>query len=325
MSIKKRIVKFTVAVLGIALAATALAQEPPAGKVIRIVTINVPGGAADFASRLVAERLQSRLNRTVIVENRPGAGGNLATQYVMTQPPDGTTLLLTSNNHTLNSLIYTPRPYDAEADLTPVVFVAQGPSAIIVNDSNPAKNLSDLLAAAKANPKGLSFGTGGVGNPNHIAAELLKMEANLPLVHVPYKGSAPAVTDLLGGQIDMVFTTLPSVLQHMKSGRLRALAVSGERRWAGTPEIPTIGEAGVAGYKYNVWLGIFTPKGTPPATAAWLHENIVAVIRSPDARERMAAQGFEPGSQSMAQFAAFVRDDLALARRIVRASKLQAE
>lgn len=301
------------------------AQELPPGKVIRIVTINAPGGAADFASRLVAERLQQQLSRTVIVENRPGAAGNLATQYVVAQPADGTTLLLTSNNHTLNSLMYKPRPYDPETDLVPVIMVASGPSAIIVNATLPAKNLQEFLAYARSKPGGISFGTGGVGNPNHIAAELLKMESGAPLVHVPYKGSAPAITDLLGGQIDAVFTTLPSVIPHLKSRRLRAIAVSGSSRWAGTPEVPTVAESGVPGYKYDVWMAMFAPKGTPPATVKLLHDNIATMLASAEVREKMSAQGFEPGALSIAELAAFVRDDLGLAARIVRESKMQAE
>ena len=301
------------------------AQELLPGKVIRIVTINAPGGAADFASRLVAERLQQRLGRTVIVENRPGAAGNLATQYVLAQPPDGTTLLLTSNNHTLNSLIYKPRPYDPETDLVPVILVARGPSAIIVNATLPAKNLQELLAFAKSRPGGISFGTGGVGNPNHIAAELLKMETGAPLVHVPYKGSAPAITDLMGGQIEVVFTTLPSVIPHIKSGRLRAMAVSGASRWAGTPDVPTVAESGVPGYKYDVWMALFAPKGTPPPIVKLLHDNIAATLATDEVRDKMFAQGFEPGTLSLAELAAFVRDDLGLAARIVRESKMQAE
>ena len=301
------------------------AQELPPGKVIRIVTINAPGGAADFASRLVAERLQQQLSRTVIVENRPGAAGNLATQYVVAQPADGTTLLLTSNNHTLNSLMYKPRPYDPETDLVPVIMVASGPSAIIVNATLPAKNLQEFLAYARSKPGGISFGTGGVGNPNHIAAELLKMESGAPLVHVPYKGSAPAITDLLGGQIDAVFTTLPSVIPHLTSRRLRAIAVSGSSRWAGTPEVPTVAESGVPGYKYDVWMAMFAPKGTPPATVKLLHDNIATMLASAEVREKMSAQGFEPGALSIAELAAFVRDDLGLAARIVRESKMQAE
>ena len=301
------------------------AQELPPGKVIRIVTINAPGGAADFASRLVAERLQQQLSRTVIVENRPGAAGNLATQYVVAQPADGTTLLLTSNNHTLNSLMYKPRPYDPETDLVPVIMVASGPSAIIVNATLPAKNLQEFLAYARSKPGGISFGTGGVGNPNHIAAELLKMESGAPLVHVPYKGSAPAITDLLGGQIDAVFTTLPSVIPHLKSTRLRAIAVSGSSRWPGTPEVPTVAESGVPGYKYDVWMAMFAPKGTPPATVKLLHDNIATMLASAEVREKMSAQGFEPGALSIAELAAFVRDDLGLAARIVRESKMQAE
>ncbi len=310
---------------GIAIAHTVAAQVIPPDKTMRIVTINAPGGAADFASRLVAERLSQRLGRPVVVENKPGAAGNVATQYVMSQPPDGTTLLLTSNNHTLNSVLYNPKPYDALTDLVPVIYVAHGPSAIIVNASMPAKNLKELVALAKASPKSLSFGTGGIGNPNHIAAELLKIETGAPLVHVPYKGSVPAITDLMGGQIDMVFTTLPSVTSHLKSGRLRAIAVSSEKRWPGTPDVPTIAEAGVPGYKYDVWLAIFVPKGTPPAIVNYLHDNIAAAITSDEAREKSLAQGFEPGTMSVAEFAAFVRSDLELSTRIVKESKMQPE
>ena len=221
--------------------------------------------------------------------------------------------------------MYKPRPYDPETDLVPVILVARGPSAIIVNATLPAKNLQELLAFAKSKPGGISFGTGGVGNPNHIAAELLKMESGAPLVHVPYKGSAPAITDLLGGQIDVVFTTLPSVIPHIKSGRLRAMAVSGASRWAGTPEVPTVAESGVPGYKYDVWLALFAPKGTPPAIVKLLHDNIAATLATGEVREKMFAQGFEPGTLSLAEFAAFVRDDLGLAARIVRESKMQAE
>ena len=246
----------------IALSATAQAQVKDT-RPVRIVVITSPGGSADLLARLLAEKLGSATGRTFIVDNKVGAGGNVASEFVARSAPDGNTLLLTANNHNINPAIYPKPPYDPERDFAPVVEIGRGASVIAVHPSVPVNSLPELIALAKNKPNTLSYGSCGIGNPGHIQGELLKSLTNIDLVHIPYKGAGPAMADAVGGQIPIVFGSLASALPFMKTGKLKVLGVTSARRTPIAPEIPTSAEGGVTGYEYELWWGIFAPAGTP--------------------------------------------------------------
>jgi tripartite-type tricarboxylate transporter receptor subunit TctC len=320
--------KFLVAaILGTAAIATApiAAEEVAPGKQLRVIVGYAPGGGADMGARFVAKEWGDRLKRTVVVENKPGAGGNLAARSIQEQPADGSTLLLTSNNHTINPLIYKTKTYDAAKDFAPVILVARGPAVIVVKSDFPARTLKELIEYSKKNPNKLNYGSGGVGTPNHVAGESLKSTTGIDMGHVPYKGSSPAITDLVGGRIDVVLTSPPAAAAFMSSGQLRAIAVTSTVRWPGMPDVPTVAESGYPDYSFYAWLGLFAPKGTPAAVVDQINSDVSAALNTPEAREKFMAQGYEVGGQSAADFAKFIDDDIVLATRTVREAKIQAE
>jgi tripartite-type tricarboxylate transporter receptor subunit TctC len=270
------------------------AQSYP-GKPIRLVITYPPGGNTDLVGRALAQKLSELLGQQVVVDNRGGAGGVLGTMITAQAAPDGYTIMLgTSAGMVINPLLSSKLTYDPVRDFAPVSMVVIVPQLLVINPQLPVKNVRELIALAKAKPGYLSAGSSGVGTPNHLGTELLKWLAGVNIVHVPYKGGSPAITDLIGGQIHMAFSSVPAVLPHVKAGRLVALGVGSAKRSPALPNVPTIAEAGVPGYEYTTWYGIFAPVRTPHPLITQLNAAIVKVLNSPEINERFVSQGGDP-------------------------------
>ena len=309
---------------GLAPEARAQADTYPS-RVVRIVSPFPPAGAADLLSRALAEEIGPALGQNVIVENRAGAGGRVGTESVVRAPPDGYTLLMASQaTNAINPALYN-LTFDPAKDLVPVAPVASVAHVLVVNPSVPAKTLQELLALARAEPGKLTFGSAGIGGATHLAMELLKSIAKVDLVHVPYRGTAPATTDVLGGRLTMMFDTLPTALPHIQSGGVRVLAVSTPQRHPVLPDVPTGAEAGVPGYDAVGWYGVFAPAGTPEPIVARLSSVIRAALEKPAFRARLAAQGVDPLPGDAAAFTAFVAKDRARWTEVIRAANIKVE
>ncbi len=270
----------------------AQAQQYPV-KPVRIVVAFAPGGGTDFVARIIAQKLTDALGQQVIVENRPGAGGLTGFEYGIRSAPDGYTFTLITPGYAIMPSLY-PVKYDTLTDYTPVVHVARGPLVLVIHPSLPAKNLKALIAIAKARPGQIAFGSAGQGSIVHLASELFLDMAGIKMIHVPYKGGAPAMTDLIAGQVMMVFATPQVGLQQVKAGRLRALAVTTAERIAAEPNIPSIAEAGVTGYDVSNWHALIGPKGLPRAVVERIHGEVVKIVRLKDVEERLRADGVSP-------------------------------
>jgi tripartite-type tricarboxylate transporter receptor subunit TctC len=299
----------------------AFAADPYPSKPVRIVVGYAPGGTSDALARLVADRLGPRLGQQVIVENRPGAGGMLGTDYVAKAAPDGHTLLLASIGITLYPYIYAKVPYDVQKDLLPVAQLVSAPNFVAVSANSPIKSVRELINAAKANPGSLTFASPGAGSTPFLSGEVFKQMAGVNLVHVPYKGSSPAVMDLAGGTVTVMFdnATLPLI----KSGRLRGLAVTTARRSASAPDLPTLAESGLPGYDITSWYGVVAPMGTPDVIAKRLNTEINAILAQSDVKERLFAMGCDPVISSQAQFADYVKRELALWKLLIKDSGMK--
>ena len=310
-------------IVGLALGFSLHAQEYPS-KPVRIVVPFAPGGVADNSARVVAEPLAIRLGQQVLVENRPGASGNIGTQQVAQAAPDGYTLLLGfDGTMVINPHVFPKIPFDTLADFAPVTKLGDATLILVAHPSTGFKNLSQMLEAAKSKP--YSYGTSGTGGTPHLAAELLKLRTGAQLEHVPYKGGGPAVVDVLGGQIPLVFTAIASAQQYVRSGRLIGLGVPSAKRSGALPEVATFQESGLAGFDVSSWTGIFAPAKTPPAIVARLQKELNAVLQSPFVKERYATLGIEPVGNTPAEFAAQVRADLARWQEVVREAKVRLE
>jgi tripartite-type tricarboxylate transporter receptor subunit TctC len=301
----------------------AAAQYPT--KPIRLIVPFAPGGSNDIMARIAAQKFSESLGQQVIVDNRPGASGIVGTELAAKAPPDGYTLLMMSLTLTVNPSLYRKLPYDTTKDLVPVSLIASAPLMLVVNPSLPVKSVKDLIAHAKANPGKLNFGSGGRGTTPHLAGEMLKAMAGLQMTHVPYKGGGPALADLVGGQIQLMLENIPSTLPFAKAGKLRALAVSGKKRSPLVPELPTLDESGLEGYEIVGWNGLFFPAGTASAQVKVIHAQTVKMLAQPDVKERLAALGAEGVGNSPAEFAAFIRAEIAKWARIVQQAGLKAE
>ena len=298
----------------LALAQTA-AEFP--NKLLRIVCVNAPGGGLDIIGRLVSDRLTKTVSQPVIFENRAGAGGNIASEYVARAPADGYTLLETTTNHNLNAFIYKSAGYNPRKDFVAVIQLTEAPSVLVAGSQTPYRSLKDLIAAARAQPGKIPYASGGNGQPTHIAGEMFKTAASVDLVHVPYKGGGPATQDLVAGQIPVGMSALPSVTPHIQSGTLRALAVTSDKRWPTLPDTPSVAEAGYPGYRHMTWIGILAPTGTPAAVIARLNKEIAAVLANPDLRQRIVALGAEPVAASAADFEAMLRVEYEATAKLV--------
>lgn len=312
--------KLMAAIAFAVLAPGAQAQSYP-DKPVRLVCPFPPGGAVDIASRAVAHELTQILGQAVTVDNRPGAGGNIGADIAAKSAPDGYTLLMTTSGiMAINPTLYSKLPFDTIKDFAPVSMVVLLDNVLVVNPALPVKSVKELIALAKARPGKLTYASSGNGTSIHLSAELFKSMTGVDMLHIPYKGSAPAITDLLGGQVDMMFDNIPSSLPQIRAGKLRALAVTGTKRSPLLPDVPTIAEAGVPGYDSYVWFGIVAPAGTPPAIIARLNAALVKAAAMPSFRNRLTEQGYDVLSSTPAQMAANIRSEIAKWGKIVKSS-----
>ena len=300
------------------------AQEYPS-KPIRIIVPFAAGGPADIYARFIGQRLQDSLGQSVVVDNRPGAGAIIGTDAVAKSPADGYTLLMMSNTHTVNESLIPNKPYQLMRDFVPVVPINYSDLVLVVHPSVPANNLAELLQLAKAKPKELNYASSGNGTPYHMAGELFKAMAGVDIVHVPYKGSSGARTDVLGGQVHMMFDAVPTMSDHVRSGKVKAFGTTGEKRSAVLPNVPTMAEAGVPGYDAVIWLGIMAPKNTPRDIVSRLSAEITKITSLPDVREAWAKQGALAMTMTPDEFARFMTSDIAKWERIVRISGAKAD
>jgi tripartite-type tricarboxylate transporter receptor subunit TctC len=303
----------------------AQAQSYPS-KPIRFVVPYPPGGPLDVIARLLGAKVAESIHQPVIVDNKPGAGGNIGADAVAKSPPDGYTILMGAvATHAINPTLYAGIPYDAARDFIAVTQVASTPNVLVVNPSVPASNVKEFIAYAKANPGKLNFGSGSTGSAGHLAGELFKSMAGVDMVHVPYKGAAPAMQDLVGGQIQLMFDNLASSLTQVRAGRIRALAVTTARRSALAPDLPTIAESGLPGFDISTWFGIFTPAGTPRDIVEKLHAEFTRALADREVRDRMLALGAEPVGNTPAEFAAYIRAEADKYARVIKASGAKAD
>lgn len=281
--------------------------QPYPSKAVHVVVPYPPGAFNDTLGRTLAAKLSAAWGKPVIVENRPGGGTTIGTALVAKARPDGHTLLVASFAFAVNPALYSSLPYDARRDFLPVVLAASTPNLLVVNPALSVRSVDELTALARQKPERLNYASAGNGSSNHLSMELFKKMAGLDLVHVPYKGSVPAVTDLIGGQVDAMFDNVPNVIQHVKAGKLRALAVSSAKRSPFLPEIPTIAEAGVPGYEVTVWFGLLAPMGTPTPVIAKINAEANKALKAPDVVALFGRQGVEPRGGTAAQFGEFIR------------------
>jgi tripartite-type tricarboxylate transporter receptor subunit TctC len=303
----------------ILLASPALAQEYPA-RPIRLVLPFAVGGLVDVPGRVVAQKLSESLGQPVIVENRPGAGSTIGAEHVAKSKPDGYTLLLTSTTHVISANLYKSLPYDALRDFTAISRIAEGPYVLVVHPDLPARSVAELVALSRRQPGRIDYASSGNGSSQHLVAALFCTMAQAPLNHVPYKGSDRAIQDLIGGQVKVGFVGTPNALPHLKSGRLRALAVSTKARAAQMPEVPTLQEAGVAGYEATIWIGLFGPAGMPQDLVTRLHAEVSRVLAPAEARSQIAATGVDVTLSTPRELAQFVQAEHAKWGRVVRAT-----
>jgi tripartite-type tricarboxylate transporter receptor subunit TctC len=276
--------------------------------------------------RALAQKLAEAWGYQVVVDNRGGAGGVLGTVIAKQAAPDGYTLLLgTSAGMVLNPLLMKKLPYDPSRDFAPVSLVIVNPQVLVVHPSLPATNVREFIALAKARPGQLNFGSSGVGTPNHLGGEMLKAMAGIDIVHVPYKGGAASIADLIAGQVQLVFSSAPSVVPHVRGGRLRALAVGSAKRTPALPDVPTVAESGVPGYEYTTWYGIFAPAGTPAPILARLNAEIVRILAAPELTQRFQSQGGDPASSTPQELAAYMREEAARWDRVIRTAGIRIE
>lgn len=308
-------------VLAVTVCATlAHAQNYPT-KSVRIVVPYPAGGTTDIIARLAAAQLTERLKQPFIVENRAGASGAIGSVAVAQSAPDGYTLVMgTASSHGINSAVQKSLPYDAVKDFAPVTVVASTPNIIVVHPSVPAKTLNELLALAKAQPGKINFGSTSPGGSPHMSAELLKMMAGVDMTHVPYKGAAPMLTDLIGGQIQVGFDNLPSTISFVRSGRVRALAVTTPQRWPDAPDIPSVAESGVPGYEVSGWFGLLAPAGTPKDVLETLQLAVAQAVEQPDVAKQLRSLGAEPVGNKSEDFARDIAADVDKWRKVVQAT-----
>jgi len=313
------------AALPLSFALPAVQAQTYPNKPVRLVVPFPAGGGTDIIARTLAERLAAELGQTVIVDNRPGAGTVIGTDNVAKSPADGYSLLMATFAHAVNPALQSKLPYSTTQSFAPVALVGRSPNVLVVNPGKPYKSVAEVLAYARANPGKLSYGSFGNGTSAHLAGELFKSLANVDMVHVPYKGSSPALTDLLGGQIDLMFTTVASVAQYIKSERLRALAVTSASRSAAYPNLPTIAEAGVPGYAAESWYGIYVPAGTPAPVIARLNQAVHAAVKSESFKSRIEEEGLMVASGPPEELSKYVQAEEARWKRVVTEARIKAD
>ena len=306
-------------------ACAVLAQAPAwPTKPIRMVIPFPPGGFSDVFGRILGEKFGTAFGQSVVVENRPGAGGNIGADIVAKSPGDGYTLVMgTVGTHAINATLFTRLPYDPVKDFAPVAFVVEAEGLLVAHPSIPAKTVPELIALAKGRP--LTYGSAGAGTTGHLAGELFKTLAKVDITHVPYKGNVPAITDLLAGQTSMVFATLPTVLPHVKAGKLNAIAVLGTSRSTTLPDVPTVAQAGIAGFDVNNWTGLFAAAGTPAPVVARMNAEVQKAMRLPEIQARLANEGLRFVPTTPDEFGNFVKAEVARRAPVVKASGAKAD
>jgi tripartite-type tricarboxylate transporter receptor subunit TctC len=311
--------KFIALALALLAPLAVLAQAWPSHPV-KLVVPYPPGGPTDIVARVVAERLTTQTGQAFIVENRPGAGGNLGADAVAKAPADGYTLLVATTAHAINMSLFKNLTYDVQRDFRPVSLLTRGPLVLVVNPKFPAKSVADLIAMAKARPKEVSFASSGNGQSTHLAAELFSSMAGAPMTHVPYKGSAPALNDLISGQVPVMFDTMLSSMPYVKAGQLRALAITGAQRSPIAPDLPTVAESGLPGYEVYAWNGLLAPAATPSAVVNRISEELKTALSQPSVQQKFNAQGFPATWTSPADATAFVHSEVEKWGRTVQQS-----
>ncbi|QYY29008.1 tripartite tricarboxylate transporter substrate binding protein [Cupriavidus pinatubonensis] len=307
----------------VVLSATALsvaqAQSFP-NKPIRVVVPYPPGGPTDIVARVVGQKLSEKLGQPLVVENRPGAGGNIGAEAVAKSAPDGYTLLVATTAHAINMTLFSKPGYDTRKDFAPVSMLTRGPLVLVTAPATPASNVAELIALAKAKPGQVTFASSGNGQSTHLAAELFNSMAGIHMTHVPYKGSAPALTDVMGGQATVMFDTMLSAMPFVRDGKLKALAITGATRSPAAPDTPTIAQAGLPGYEASAWNALLAPAGTPPAILNTLNGALKAVLQDPDVRARFASQGFAAEWTEPAATARIIGQEIDKWARVVKTS-----
>jgi tripartite-type tricarboxylate transporter receptor subunit TctC len=312
--------KTLISIFLVFLAASACAAEYP-NKPIHLIVPFPPGGPADILARIIGPRLTQRLGQPIIIENRPGAGGNIASDFVAKSNPDGYKLVLGFvGTHAINNSLYLNMPYDNIKDFTPIAPVASVSIMLVVHPSVPASSIVDLIELAKLNPGKLTYGSPGNGTPQHLAGQLFETMAGVDMVHVPYKGAVPALTDLVGGHLSMIFSSLPPALPLVNNGKLRGIAVTSLARSPISPSIPTISESGLKGFEIVNWYGVFAPSGTPKNIISILNSEIVKIMTSPEVVKILSEQGAIPMSGTSEQFTIFIKDETSKWAKLVKYS-----
>ncbi len=309
--------------LPVAAAAQDAAKDYP-NRPIKMIVPYPPAGGTDIVARTISEPLSAALGQPIIIDNRGGAAGNVGTDIAAKSPADGYTILFTLSSHTINPKLYDKLPFDVEKDFVPVSLAAMIPQILVANPNVPVNNIKDVIALARAQPGKLNFASVGTGSPGHIAGELLKLKTGIDMVHVPYKGGGPAVTDTLGGQVQLLFVSMPAALQYVKAGRLKAIAIASSERSVTAPDIPTIAESGID-CVVNSWYGALVPAKTPPAIVAKLHDAMAKVLAMPDVKQKLFLQGAEATSSSPEEFDRMIREELKKWDYVIHEAKIKPE
>jgi len=300
------------------------AQNFPSGPV-KIVVPFPPGGTTDILARVLANELTKKWGQTVLVENKPGASGTIFSEQLTNMPPDGYTLMVTATHHVINPSLYKNLKYNTRKDFTPISLVAGVPNVLVVNPAFPAQNIQELIAYAKSNPGRVMFGSSGTGGANHLSGELFKAMAKVDMVHVPYKGAAPALNDLLGNQISVMFDSIPGVLSHIKAGKLRALGVTSLTRSAALPNVPTISESGLKGFEALAWFGMYAPPQMSPDLLNKISGDVLSVLQSPQVKNQFAEQGADSGNMTQAEYAKYVDAEITKWAKVISDANIKAE
>jgi tripartite-type tricarboxylate transporter receptor subunit TctC len=320
-----RAVTCALALSVIAFGAGAQARSDYPNRPVRFIVAQTPGGNADFVGRLIAESLGRRLGQQFVVDNRPGASGIIATEIAVKAPPDGYTIVLVTTSFGVNPGLYKKLPYDPLGDLAPITRIAYAPQILVVSPSLRVQSVKDVVALARTKPGELNYGVSSIGGATQLAAELFSGMAKVKMTQIPYKGAPAMIVDLMGGRIDLTFATMPSAMAHVRSGKLRGIAVTSFKRSALVPELPTVAESGLPGYEMVAWQGLLAPKATPPSLIQFLNRETVAIVHQPELKKQLSAEGGEPVGNTPDEFAQWLKIEIAKWTKVVKEANIRAE